>query len=103
MSEFQEENVPWSQAVVMVCTKCSKKIMGDERLAEDLKKDLKGEFKEIRGKAVRVVTASCLDVCPKNRLTVAVAPRSGQTRTFTFEEGVKTSAVLAEVLKTPGI
>lgn len=103
MGNIQQEQVPWSQAVVMVCTKCSKKIVGDERLAEELKKELKGDFKDLRGKAIRVVTASCLDVCPKNRLTVAIAPRNGETRTITFEQDTKKSALIEEILKTPGL
>lgn len=103
MGDIKQEQVPWSQAVVMVCTKCSKKIAGDERLADDLKKELKGDFKDLRGKAIRVVTASCLDVCPKNRLTVAVAPRAGETRTLTFEPDTKKSELISEILKTPGL
>jgi NADH:ubiquinone oxidoreductase subunit E len=103
MSDVEESNVPWSHAVVMVCTKCSKKIVGHDGIADDMKKDLKGELKELRGKAVRVVTSSCLDVCPKNRMALAIATRNNGTRAITVEAKIKTSALVAEILKTPGL
>ena len=29
MSQIESADVPWSEAVIMVCTKCSRKIIGD--------------------------------------------------------------------------
>lgn len=75
----EETNTPWEKAIVMICTKCSGKIMKDhpEREidpAEHLKKEMRTYLKEQgHGKEVRVVTSSCLDVCPINKITVACA------------------------------
>lgn len=100
MSDIEVAEVPWSHAVVMVCTKCSRKIMGSEAMADDMKKDLKGELKSLRGKAVRVVTSSCLDVCPKNRMVVAIASRHKDTVTLVVEPKIKLSALVDEILKS---
>ncbi|RYZ75417.1 MAG: hypothetical protein EOP05_07885 [Proteobacteria bacterium] len=99
MSDIEAADVPWSHAVVMVCTKCSKKIVGSEALADDMKKDLKGELKSLRGKAVRVVTASCLDVCPKNRMALAIASRNQDTVALVVDPKTKLSTLVDEILR----
>ncbi len=95
---IEKADVPWSDAVVMVCTKCSRKIVGDERLADEFKKTLKSAFKEAGlGKRVRSVTSSCLDVCPKNRVAIAVVRRNDGTEVVTVEPDIKESELFARV------
>ncbi len=86
---IKKADVPWSDAVVMVCTKCSRKIVGDEKLADDFKKSLKSAFKDAGlGKRVRSVTSSCLDVCPKNRMAIAIVRRNNGTEVVTVEPNI---------------
>lgn len=98
MSDVESADIPWSEAVVMVCTKCSRKIVGDERLAEEMKKTLKSSFKENGyGKSVRSVTSSCLDICPKDRVAIAVIRRHGDARAITVHPKIDDKTLFSEV------
>jgi hypothetical protein len=74
---LQEAEVPWSDAVIMICTKCAKKIsLRDSDV--DLSDGLKHAFKaQIKGAGlqpkIRTVTTSCLDICPDDRIAIAFA------------------------------
>ena len=70
---IEPAEVPWSHAVVMICEKCARR-SDDDKFSSDLKSELKAKLKdEGYSKQVRVITTSCLNVCPKNRVAVAVA------------------------------
>lgn len=83
----REEN-PWSEGIVLICTKCQKSISsklleqsGD--VADNLKMFLKKSLKESGdGGKVRVVTSSCLDVCIDDTQAVTFASTHGETETF---------------------
>lgn len=83
----REEN-PWSEGIVLICTKCQKSISskilkegGD--VADNLKIFLKKSLRESGdGKKVRVVTSSCLDVCIDDTQAVTYASTHGDTETF---------------------
>lgn len=82
MAHFEEVDPPWSDALVMVCSKCFKRrggSGGELKSEDDLKGYLKSEFKHggYKGK-VRVVVSTCLDICPDDKLAVAVARRHTQ-------------------------
>lgn len=86
---MKKEETPWSEAVVLVCTKCSKSISSSSlkeegNAGENLKTFLKKSLKDSGdlGK-VRVVTSSCLDVCIDELQAVSVASTHGKTETFT--------------------
>jgi predicted metal-binding protein len=69
----------WSDAVVMVCTKCGKQF-NDSKLIESperIKSDLKARTKSEMGRQVRVITTSCLNICPVDKIAVAVASNTG--------------------------
>lgn len=85
----KEEN-PWSQAIVLVCTKCHKSIDAsllkqEGNAGENLRNYLKDEFRQ-RGELdkVRIVTSSCLDICEANLQAVTYAGVHGETETFTL-------------------
>ncbi|MCK9542024.1 MAG: hypothetical protein M0R03_08345 [Novosphingobium sp.] len=66
----REIAVKWDD-ILLVCRKCGKKLDGgfgakqDDRLDKVLRKEIK------RGKRrVKVVPVPCLDICPKNAVTV---------------------------------
>ncbi|MEK2689871.1 (2Fe-2S) ferredoxin domain-containing protein [Bdellovibrio sp. GT3] len=71
----KEEN-PWSEAIVMICTKCGKSISGmkEANVADNLKMFYKKSLKESGdGKKIRVVTASCLDICEDEFQAITIA------------------------------
>jgi predicted metal-binding protein len=78
MSETNLEavEVPWSSLLISICLKCGKKfdLPQEENPSEVLRQNVKTLINE-RGlkKEVRVVTSSCLNVCPKERLTVVAS------------------------------
>lgn len=89
--------LPWSDSIVLVCTKCARKI-GDEQIAQDLKDSLKAEIKQRFGKdPIRVSTASCLGVCPEKRITIVIGRRNGEPsfEAYCVEPGPK---AISEVL-----
>jgi predicted metal-binding protein len=83
----KEEN-PWSEAIVMVCTKCGKSISGlkeDGNAGENLKTYLKRSFKESGDLSkIRIVTSSCLDVCIDETQAVTISKTNGETTTLTL-------------------
>ncbi|HWU42262.1 MAG TPA: hypothetical protein VN132_02450 [Bdellovibrio sp.] len=86
---LKKEETPWSEAVVLVCTKCSKSISASSlkeegNAGENLKTFLKKSFKESGDlEKIRIVTSSCLDVCIEELQAVTFAPTHGKTETFT--------------------
>ncbi len=68
-------STPWRE-VVLVCSKCSKKLKGgfgpddDETLARALKQALRSAG---RRREVRVIETKCLGLCPKGAVTVLQA------------------------------
>ena len=68
---FEESTPTWTDALVLVCEKCCDK---KDVSAKDLRKDIKSQFKEQGlGHQIRVVSTSCLGICPKNQISMAVA------------------------------
>lgn len=62
---------PWRSSLVMVCQECDGvRGFGPKQVRKALKSKAKADLPH---KAVRVVSVSCLDVCPKRAITVAVA------------------------------
>lgn len=62
---------PWRSSLVMVCRECDGvRGFGPKKVRRALKARARDELPH---KAVRIVTVSCLDVCPKRAVTVAVA------------------------------
>jgi predicted metal-binding protein len=88
MAINREEN-PWSEGIVMVCTKCAKSISTkslkeEGNAGENLKTFLKKSFKETGDLSkIRIVTSSCLDVCIDETQAVTFASTGGETVTFT--------------------
>ncbi len=68
--------LPWNKAAVFICTKCAKSISGASvDFADDLKKELKSEIKELGlSQEIRVMTSSCLNICEKEFQAVALIP-----------------------------
>ena len=63
-SKTQAGRVAWSE-LVFVCSKCMKR---QDR--EDLRGDLKRAIKQADHRELRVVACGCLDLCPKDGVTL---------------------------------
>lgn len=62
---------PWRSSLVLVCRECDGvRGCGPKQVRKELKRRAKAD---LPAKAVRVATVSCLDVCPKRAVAVAVA------------------------------
>lgn len=69
---------PVTVALIFICEKCGKKIArGDDNPSRDLQQDLKALIKERGGKGkIRAAISSCIDVCPRNAIAVAIMDAS---------------------------
>ncbi len=83
----------WKNAgLVLVCERCFKERIPDEdpdKAAEigdfHLRDWLKARLKEDgRWGAIRAISTSCMDVCARRLVTVAVAPQTGAEESTTF-------------------
>lgn len=68
-NKLKNIEVGWSDNVVMVCTKCAE---SSERIKGELKDIAKSEL----GSSVRVITSSCLNMCPENKVAIVVASKT---------------------------
>ena len=79
---------PVSEALILICEKCGKKLVGDtdSNPARDLQQELKAKIYEqgLKGQ-VRAVVTTCMDVCPKNEIAVAISPARGGDDFLTLE------------------
>jgi predicted metal-binding protein len=75
-------NPPVSTGLILICDKCGKRMKADfdENPSRELVARLKKESKEVFAKGqVRAALTSCLDICPDNRISVAIIPTGGQS------------------------
>jgi hypothetical protein len=80
---------PVSTGLILVCDKCGKRLKADldENPSRELVSRLKKGSKAVFGKGeIRAALTSCLDICPEERISVAIVPTgasSGPTKYFT--------------------
>ncbi len=77
MQPNPNSKIPFSRAAVLVCEACGKKIMTasgvSENPAHKLKNELKLELKKLQmNEKYRALQSSCLNLCPENKIGVAV-------------------------------
>ncbi len=59
----------WKKTGVWICTKCFK----ETSIADEMKTEFKSKLKELGlSKEIRVMTSSCLGLCPENKQAVFV-------------------------------
>jgi predicted metal-binding protein len=84
---MQSIEAPVSNALILVCEKCGKRLDSDfdenpsRRLISRLKKQAKKRFG--RGE-VRAVLTSCMDICPDDRVSVALVAFRGAASNTRF-------------------
>jgi predicted metal-binding protein len=82
-----------SKGLVLVCERCLKERIPDEdpevaaQIGDFHLRDwLKAKLKEDgRWGAIRAINTSCMDVCARRRVTVAIEPEGGGTRVFVVD------------------
>lgn len=81
---MRKEMSGWKEGALMICTKCgTRAVAGETRKtwtkewAEQTKMEMKKEMKE-KGlsKDLRVMTSSCLGLCPENEQTVLLLEKT---------------------------
>jgi hypothetical protein len=66
---MHKSNLGWDKTAVWICTKCK----AETTIAEDTKKEFKTRLKEAGLAAkIRVMTSSCLGLCPENLQAVVI-------------------------------
>jgi len=98
------ENVElgWEETVVLVCTKCGKQFEDDLRDSpERIKTDLKAKAKSELGKKVRVITSSCLNICPENKIAIVKAStqESAVFKAYAVDPNSSGEDLFAKILK----
>jgi predicted metal-binding protein len=82
---------PVSTGLILVCDKCGKRMKADfdDNPSRELVSRLKKASRNIFDKGeIRAAVTSCLDICPEDRISVAIVPTgaaSGATRFFTVK------------------
>jgi predicted metal-binding protein len=82
---------PVSTGLILVCDKCGKRMKADydENPSRELVSRLKKGSRDVFDKGeIRAALTSCLDICPEDRISVAIVPTgagSGATRYFTVK------------------
>jgi len=99
---------PVSEAIIMVCEKCGKKLSSDPEtnpsrlLQSSLKDAIKAEYG--KGK-FRAVITSCMDICPKDEIAIAISrsnANGGEDEFFTVTGDTETlrDEILARARKS---
>ncbi|HEY1654965.1 MAG TPA: hypothetical protein VGF86_07635 [Candidatus Tumulicola sp.] len=99
-----------AKGLVLVCERCSKERIpeedpetaeriGDFRLRDWLKSRLKEDG---RWGPIRAVSTSCMDVCARRRVTVAIEPQHGETRVFVVDPLDDKEALYARIVALLG-
>src|SRR3954453_849712 len=82
---------PVSTGLILICDKCGKRMKADldENPSRELVARLEKDSKEVFGKGeVRAALTSCFDICPEERISVAIVPTGGRAngaRCFTVK------------------
>ncbi|MFN8791411.1 MAG: hypothetical protein ACK5Y2_08160 [Bdellovibrionales bacterium] len=91
----KSENFAWTQGAVWFCTKCFK----ETTVAEDMKSDLKNHLREMgRAKDLRVMTSSCLGICPEKAQAMVILPVQGKPEACSFDPEKDREQVFQKVL-----
>lgn len=82
----------WEGQLVLACRKCQKKLKQDEQLhsLSKLKKTIKRHNKEHPERLLHVINVPCMDLCPKDGVTVCCPGRdAGQLSILRSPEGIR--------------
>jgi predicted metal-binding protein len=74
-TKIENTEVGWEETVVMICSQCGAQFSDSQSLESParIKSELKTKAKSELGKKVRVITTSCLNICPVDKIAITVA------------------------------
>lgn len=94
----------WEEAVVMVCSNCGKKLANEtlKESPERIKSELKAVVKANFGKKIRVVTSSCLNICPEEKIAIVVASKIGPDvfKSFVVKPTISSEELYKKIIET---
>ncbi|MFA6238562.1 MAG: hypothetical protein WC635_14605 [Bacteriovorax sp.] len=101
---IEGSEVGWSDTVVMICERCGEQFKSEnqqsspERIKGDLKSIAKSEFEK---GTVRVITTSCLNICPENKIAITVASKSAKDifKAYAVDADISGKDLFEEILK----
>jgi predicted metal-binding protein len=87
MPKITSVKPPVSEALILICEKCGKKLSNsDDNPSRALQSALKEKIKSDGNKGVlRAVITSCMDVCPKDEIAIAISKPDGDDRFYTLK------------------
>ena len=92
-SELKSYPAPWQGSLVLACRKCQKKLKkhGDLKALASLKKTIKRRARHQPETLLHVLNVPCMDLCPKDAVTICVPAQSGdRLRILRSEEDLAT-------------
>lgn len=71
-SQLKSYPPPWKGQIILACRKCQNKLKesGDLAPLAKLKKTIKMRNKQSAGAQIHVLSVPCMDLCPKNAVTI---------------------------------
>jgi predicted metal-binding protein len=111
IKQMQRVHPKWLQSgLVLVCERCSKERIpeedpeiaaqiGDFHLRNWLKERLKADG---RWGAIRAISASCMDVCARGRVTVCIEPQVGATTVLVVDPIAEREALYEAIVELLG-
>lgn len=84
---------------VLICGKCLSKIDGGKKLKQALKAELKGAAAARGGRRPKLVTTSCLGICPKRAVVTASAATLSKGEYALLEDAKRVGEAVAVLLK----
>ena len=77
--QLRAYSAPWKGELLLVCTKCTKKLKKHDSPFGNIRKWFKWRSKHAEnGPNVRVIGVNCVKMCPKGGVTVATQQQLGQ-------------------------
>jgi predicted metal-binding protein len=80
----------WEGDLVLACRKCQRKLKGTPgmRALAKLKKAIKRRNQEHPGAVLHVINVPCMDLCPKNGVTVCIPEQPTKLAVLHDEQGI---------------
>ncbi|PZA09518.1 (2Fe-2S) ferredoxin domain-containing protein [Rhodopseudomonas palustris] len=85
---------------VLICGKCLSRVDGGKKLKQALKAELKQAAAGRGGKRPKLVTTSCLGICPKRAAVTASAATLGRGEYVLVEDLKKAAVAVTALMKS---
>ncbi|MDO9181177.1 MAG: hypothetical protein Q7U04_02155 [Bacteriovorax sp.] len=101
--KIEKADLGWDDLVIMVCTKCGKQFsdINSQEAPERIKSELKMKAKPLHGSSARIITTSCLNICPVNKIAIVTASSAGSPvfKAFTVAPEISADELYQRIFK----